>query len=132
MKLELIREIFTDKSTVGRLSVNGVFSCYSLEDPVREEKIAGQTAIPYGTYEVIINYSQRFKKPMPLLLNVPNFEGIRIHPGNVAADTAGCILVGQTKSEDFVGVSKLAFGLLLDDLKSAALIEKIHIEIQKG
>lgn len=68
-----------------------------MEDTVREEKIAGITAIPEGTYKVIVNRSPRFKRDLPRLLDVPNFEGILIHRGNTAKDSAGCILVGENK-----------------------------------
>ena len=63
--------------------------------------------------------SNRFKKELPILFNVPNFEGVRIHPGNVAEDTEGCILVGQTKSLDFIGNSKKAFAKLFAKMKLA-------------
>jgi hypothetical protein len=68
-----------------------------------------ETAIPAGTYKVKITYSPRFKKKVPEVLDVPGFEGIRIHPGNKAEDTEGCILVGQSKSKDWVGQSKMAY-----------------------
>lgn len=68
-----------------------------MEDTVREKKIAGKTAIPEGTYQVIVNRSPKFKRDLPLLLDVPNFEGIRIHRGNTVKDTSGCILVGENK-----------------------------------
>ena len=75
--------------------LDGRFGVLHLEDVVRQgEKVPGQTAIPEGIYTVQITFSNRFKRDLPLLLNVPNFEGIRIHPGNTDADTEGCILVG--------------------------------------
>ena len=100
-----------------------------MEDKVRPVKIKGETAIPAGRYEVIINFSQRFGRMLPLFLNVPNFEGVRIHPGNTAADTEGCILVGETKDAEFIGQSKLAFEGLFNKLKTASESEKIFIEI---
>lgn len=83
--------------TIGRLYIDGKYFCDTLEDPVRKVKIKGKTAIPAGTYEVIVNRSPRFKRLLPRLLNVPNFEGVLIHRGNTAEDTAGCILVGENK-----------------------------------
>ena len=97
MKLFLQRIAQTPEYTIGRLEIDGKFFCNTLEDTVRDEKIAGKTAIPEGTYEVIVNRSARFKRDLPLLLDVPNFEGIRIHRGNTAKDTSGCILVGENK-----------------------------------
>src|SRR6478736_9414023 len=100
MKLTLRREPSTTKSTPGKLYVDSIFECYTLEDVVRPAKIYGQTAIPAGTYKVIINMSNRFKRLLPLLLNVPDYEGVRIHPGNTDKDTDGCILPGVTRSVD--------------------------------
>lgn len=121
MELTLNREIFTDESTIGELFVNGVYECLTLEDVVRPDgvKVRGKTAIPKGRYEVIINQSNRFKRLLPLLLNVPNFEGVRIHPGNDAGDTEGCILVGTTRSKNFIGGSRDAFNSLFGKLLSA-------------
>jgi hypothetical protein len=129
MELQVKRTDFSEESTIGELWVNGGFECYTLEDKVRPVKIAGKTAIPSGRYEVIINFSQRFQKQLPLLLNVPNFEGVRIHPGNTAANTEGCILVGETKTENFVGESRWAFNRLFEKLKAASETEKIFMEI---
>lgn len=118
MNLLLIRDTFTDKSTTGRLYIEDTFECYTLEDVVREDKIYGKTAIPEGRYEVVLDMSVRFKKELPRLLNVPNFEGIRIHAGNKAEDTEGCILVGITRKEDWIGSSKIAMDSLISKLKS--------------
>jgi len=123
MKLTLKREPSTTKSTPGKLYVDGVFECYTLEDVVRPSKIYGETAIPAGTYKVIINMSNRFKRLLPLLLNVPNYEGIRIHPGNTDKDTEGCILPGVTRSVDFVGNSRVAFDALFAKMQKADSIE---------
>ena len=129
MELRVERTDFSETSTIGKLYVDDQFECYTLEDKVRPVKIMGKTAIPAGRYEVIINFSQRFGRMLPLFLNVPNFEGVRIHPGNTAADTEGCILVGETKDAEFIGQSKLAFEGLFNKLKTASESEKIFIEI---
>ena len=129
MDLKLVRKIFTEQSTVGELSVDGKFECFTLEDKVRPVKVHGETAIPEGIYEVIINFSPRFKRQLPRLLNVPGFEGILIHPGNKAVDTDGCILVGTTKSKDFVGNSRVAFNALFEKLVAGSKKAKIHIEV---
>ena len=97
MNLFLQRIAQTPEYTIGRLYIDEKFFCHTLEDAVREEKIAGKTAIPAGTYQVIVNRSSKFKRDLPLLLDVPDFEGIRIHRGNTAKDTSGCILVGENK-----------------------------------
>jgi hypothetical protein len=131
MKLDLIRKEFTTTSTIGDLLIDGKFYCYTLEDMVRNKKIKGITAIPYGTYEVIINFSNRFQKQMPLLLNVPNFEGIRIHNGNTSEHTEGCLLVGFTKSRDFIGNSKSAFAQLMPKLQAGLKQGKVFITISK-
>jgi hypothetical protein len=119
MELRLTRNFLTGKSTIGDLSVDGKFECYTLEDCVRPVKIKNVTAIPAGRYRVIITYSNRFKRLLPLLLDVPQFEGVRIHSGNAAGDTEGCILVGRTKGRDFIGESRLAFEKLFDRLSGA-------------
>ena len=131
MNLKLKRTEFTNKSTIGELSVDDQFFCYTLEDVVREEKIKNETAIPAGKYEVIVTYSPRFKRYLPLLVDVPNFNGVRIHPGNTDRDTEGCILVGTTKGEDFIGNSRVAFNKLYPMLVYATQNNgKVYIEIE--
>ncbi len=98
MKLLLKRIALRDTYTIGKLYIDGQFFSETLEDAVRETKVYGETAIDKGTYKVIVTLSPRFKRYLPLLLNVPKFEGVRIHRGNTAADTHGCILVGQNKA----------------------------------
>lgn len=98
--LYLKRVAYRDTYTIGKLYVNGQYFCDTLEDCYRGDhldktKIKGKTAIPRGTYRGIFNYSPKFKKYLPLLMDVPYFTGIRIHSGNTAEDTEGCILVGQ-------------------------------------
>lgn len=99
MKLRVERLWKKATYTVGRLYVDGKLYCNTLEDVVRdlnkETKVPGKTAIPAGTYKVIYNWSPKFGRNLPRLLNVPHFDGILIHPGNTADDSAGCILVGK-------------------------------------
>ena len=136
MKLLLHRQIFSDKSSVGTLYVNGLKECHTLEDRDRHledggEKVYGETAIPRNTYKVVITYSNRFKQPMPLLVDVPGFEGIRIHPGNTDQNTEGCILVGVGIGQDRLYNSRQAYERLFNKLEAAeALGEEITIEIR--
>lgn len=106
MKLRLERLWPKKNYTVGRLYVDDRLFCNTLEDRIvdknkngvfdgDEKKVYGESAIPYGTYKIIYNWSPKFGRNLPRLLNVPHFEGILIHPGNTAADSAGCILVGK-------------------------------------
>lgn len=108
MKLELERHFLGESYTIGSLSIDGKKFCDTLEDRVRdlnkngvfdgdEKKVYGETAIPYGTYDVVVDYSPKFKRELPRLQNVRHFEGILIHRGNTAEDSAGCILVGENK-----------------------------------
>ena len=94
--------------TIGKMYIDGDYFCDTLEDRVRdinkngkfdngEVKVAGETAIPYGRYQVVVTMSPRFKRELPRLLNVPNFEGILIHRGNTDKDSAGCLLLGENK-----------------------------------
>lgn len=121
MKLKLKRIEINPNFTVGKLYVDDVYQCYTLEDVVRKgPKVDGKTAIPVGTYDVIIDHSNRFNREMPHILNVPGFTGVRIHSGNTSADTDGCILVGTTWSgQDFIGNSKLAYEGLFKKLQSS-------------
>ena len=131
MKMILVRKVFTNKSTIGSLYVNGKFECFTLEDRIRPVKVKHETAIPMGHYRVIVNESKRFKCPMPLLLDVPNFAGVRIHSGNAAADTDGCILVGQVKGENRIDRSCKAFTALFKKISGASdRNERISIEIR--
>ena len=141
MDLKLIRKERTDISTIGYLHVNGAFECFILEDTdrglkqtqsleeIKAAKVHGKTCIPAGKYEVAITFSNRFQKYLPLLINVPGFEGIRIHPGNTAADTEGCLLPGEFRNHNQVINSKKAFSKLFDKLKAVEKKEKIFIEI---
>lgn len=131
MKMILVRKVFTEKSTIGSLYVNGKFECFTLEDRIRPVKVKHKTAIPMGHYRVIVNDSERFQQPMPLLLNVPHFSGVRIHSGNTAADTDGCILVGQVKGDNRIDRSARAYAALFKKINGAhERNERMFIEIR--
>ncbi len=139
MKIRVERCDFTSSSTIGKMYVNDEFQCFTLEDTVREVedqpveswKIQNETAIPKGTYKVIIDFSQRFNKEMIHILDVPGFKGVRIHKGNKPEDTEGCILVGQTRLPNAVGGSGIAFDIFYPKLQAAlAANEKVSIEIK--
>lgn len=125
MKLELKRLYFKETYTIGKLFVDGDYLCDTLEDKHRPdgEKVYGETCIPEGTYRVILNYSNRFKRIMPLLLDVPMFEGIRIHSGNTDADTSGCLLVGENKIVGKLINSRSAFNNLMNLLEGETNIK---------
>lgn len=135
MELTLNRIFLGTVATIGELWVNDLHLCDTLEDRVRPEgeKVYGKTAIPEGTYEMVLSYSPRFKKILPEILNVPNFTGIRIHCGNSSADSSGCILVGtwDGEKEDWVSDSKIAFNKLMSLLEEATNNkEKITITVK--
>jgi hypothetical protein len=122
MNLRLVRTAGRPGYVPGKLFVDGKFECYTLEDQMRTQKIYAQTAIPLGRYRIIVTYSNRFKRPLPLLLNVPEFTGVRIHSGNTVADTEGCILVGDAPSAAWLGQSGQAL---------ARLAPKINVALER-
>lgn len=134
IKLTLKRIAFQNNYTIGKLLINGDYFCDVLEDKVRglssdmtaeqiaKIKVHSQTAIPIGTYKITLTYSNRFKKILPLLNDVPGFEGIRIHSGNTSADTEGCLLVGQNKVKGQVINSRDTFNKLMSKIQDAKSI----------
>ncbi len=147
MELKLIRKIFSDKSTIGDLYIDGIYQCRILEDKdhslysymsiidINKIKVFGETAIPYGEYQIIISKSNRFSQLLghdvflPELLNVPGYQGVRIHSGNRPEDTEGCLLCGVTYGVDTVSESRKAFEEVFEKLKTAT--DKIFITITK-
>ena len=146
MELKQLRKFKGDEYTISDFYIDGVKLCNICEDPVRvlidknkdgdfddpgEGKVYANTAIPAGRYEVVITYSNRFKKHLPLLLNVPGYSGIRIHPGNSAADTAGCLLPGINDIKGRVSQSSKYFTLIFDKISNAINVkhEKVFINI---
>ena len=116
MNLTLKRLNLTPNYTEGELYVNGVYFCKTLEDTNRdlnkngqfdnnEKKVYGETCIPYGKYKVILSYSPKFKRELPEILEVPDFQGIRIHRGNKIADTLGCVLCGEKVKNGYLSNS---------------------------
>ncbi|MDR3113005.1 MAG: DUF5675 family protein [Endomicrobium sp.] len=97
MRIRIERKAYKETYTIGKLYVDDVYVCDTLEDKVRPDgvKLAGETAIPAGKYLSGLTFSMRFQKYLPEIFNVPHFTGVRIHAGNTAADTEGCILVGK-------------------------------------
>ena len=129
MKLLLKRIALKSTYTIGRLYIDGKYFCDTLEPQVRdlnhngffdngEKKVAGKTAIPYGTYKVTLTLSPRFGRILPLLHDVKEFVGVRIHSGNTADDTQGCILVGFNR----------AVGKVLDSRKTEQRLVNLMID----
>lgn len=144
MRFLVKRKWFTEISTISELYADGIFQCYMLEDRdrnlkqtdfiglIKAEKIFGKTAIPYGTYEMVLSFSNRFQKLLPELKDVPGFTGIRWHSGNVASDSEGCMLPGETRSEDFVGNSRKAMNKLMKLIQDRMKREKVLVEVVRG
>ena len=154
MKLELERRWPKATYTIGRLYVDDVFFCNTLEDRdrglkqtdslefIKSRKVYAETAIPKGTYGVAMNvtspkygavawYWKLCQGKMPRLLSVPGFEGILIHPGSTALDSAGCVLVGKNTKVGQLTESKATFEKLYKKMKAAYdKGEEITIEIK--
>lgn len=137
MELKLNRIFLGSSATIGELYVDKKYIADTLEDRVRPEgeKVYGKTAIPEGTYEMVLSYSPRFKKILPEILNVPNFTGIRIHSLNKAEESEGCIGVGEWNGKDtnWISNSRKAFNKLFAILQEASdRGEKITITINNS
>ncbi len=141
MKLTLKRIALRPTYTIGKLYIDDVYFCDTIEDTVRdlnkngkfdngEKKVHSKTAIPYGIYEIKWTYSPRFKKYTPQLMNVPSFEGIRIHAGNTSADTEGCLILGKNKQVGKVLDSRATINKFYPIIKNACSNGKVTIEIK--
>lgn len=131
MEILVEREYKKKDYTIGKMYINGEYFCDTLEDTdrgltqimtlseIKEVKEYGCTAIPTGRYPISYTYSPRFKKHLPLLLNVPAFDGVRIHSGNTHKDTEGCILLGENKAVGKVLNSRKTMDEFLRILKPA-------------
>ena len=122
MELTLYRKWLDENSTVGVLDVDGVFQCYTLELPT-------PLCIPPGRFKVSIDYSPKFQRNMPILLAVPGRTEIRIHWGNDEKDTEGCILVGTSRSLDWIGNSRDAFADLFPKIQQAVSLDDCYITV---
>jgi hypothetical protein len=121
MEIQVIRKVFTERTTIGDVWIDGIFECYSLEDTTRAPgvKVKKETAIPYGRYRLVIDFSERFQKDMPHILDVPMFTGIRVHAGNTEVDTEGCLILGLVSEADKVLYSRHAVAHFTRVLESA-------------
>lgn len=140
MKLKLVREQKLPDRSIGKLYIDGVFFCDTLEDldrdlssdmplhDIQQIKVYGATAIPTGSYRLVMSYSEKFKQYLPLLLNVPGYSGIRIHSGNIPEHTLGCILVGKLYKDQVIN-SRVTFNKLYSLLNKVEKKESITIEI---
>lgn len=129
--LNLKRTLQTELYTEGSLFINGEYFCDTLElynsgisykdntSKIKQLKIERKICIPYGTYQIVINYSPRFKRMLPLLLNVPGFSGIRLHAGNTVKDSEGCILVGIKTKDGYITKSKDTLEKLINVIKDS-------------
>lgn len=114
---------------IGRMLIDGKYVCDVLEDKdrglsdsmtieeIKKKKVYGETAIPTGKYKVVLDYSPKFKKILPHVLDVKGFEGIRIHSGNDKEDTFGCLLVGYNRQKGKVLNSRNALAQVLSLLR---------------
>ena len=144
MELKLERKYRSNNYCIDKLYINGKYFSDALEDPdrgltdtmsleeIQKIKIKGNTCIPYGTYNITITYSPRFKKNLPLLNNVKGFDGIRIHSGNKPQDTEGCLLPGFNKVKGQVIDSRVTTDKLIAQIQqSLNKGEKVTITITK-
>lgn len=141
MRITLVRIANRPTYCIGKLYIDGVYFCDTIEDTdrglddgmseaeIKQKKVKGQTAIPTGTYPVYITWSPKYQKPMPLLENVKGYSGIRIHSGNTAKDTEGCLLVGKNKEVGKVLESRKTYNALFQILNTTD--ERIIIDIQR-
>ncbi len=142
--LILERKWFTDKTTIGPIAFDGEYICDILEDTIRdpnkdgilqkEEKVYGETAIPSGRYEIVLAFSPKFQKELPMLLDVPYYSYIYIHCGNRDTDTLGCLLTGTRSKDvqDLVYGSRTAFKKLMPLIEGALEIRQLFIEVRGG
>jgi hypothetical protein len=134
-ELTVIRQPSRSGFTPGELLWDGQHECWTCEDVIREIpgqpvatwKVRNETAIPAGRYRVVIDFSNHFARDMPHVLEVPGFDGVRIHVGNTAADTEGCLLIGDTQTATGIAQSSVEFSAFLPKLKAALAAGEVWI-----
>lgn len=132
MDLLQIRKPSTPKYTISNLFVNGIWQCFILEDPVRDIKIPKITAIPFGRYRVVFEWSGKFNRALPTVLDVPDFKYIRFHSGTNEDDTEGCLITGKKFWAGKVWFSRKALDEFIAVLSpAAARQEEIILNIVK-
>lgn len=130
---KIVREPVTraiESYTLGKMYLDNVFFCQALEDEDRflersledisEKKVYGRTAIPRGRYRLVTSFSNRFQRVLPAVLDVPGFSGIRVHGGNTANDSLGCILVGQVRTSLGIAKCKDTVQRIIDQIDDGA------------
>lgn len=145
MIIELNTIFKGDKYTISKLYIDGKYYCDTIEDTVRDlplecpytsrgqscrcnEKIYSETAIPAGTYKVIVTMSNKFGRELPLLVDVPHFLGIRIHRGNTSKDSSGCIIVGENKVKGTV-INSTKYEIDITKKIKEAIVNGENVEI---
>ena len=143
MRLTLKRIANKPTYVIGKLYINGKYFCDTLEDvdrgldstmteeEIKKIKVKSETAIPTGIYKIILNYSPKFKKVMPLITNVKGYSGVRIHTGNSAKDTEGCLLVGKNTIVGRLTESRKMYDALFKRLQQKGSND-ITIEINRN
>lgn len=139
MEIRIKRLYKKDEYTIGKMYIDGVYFCDTVEDrdhgltsnmtldEIKKCKVYGKTAIPTGRYKIELQYSQKFKKILPLLISVLGFLGIYIHSGNTAEDSLGCIIVGENKIKGHVINSRATMERLMAKLRCKT---EIYITIE--
>lgn len=129
MEIIVHRKFKKEGYTIGQMYIDGVPFCQTIEDTDRNltqsmseqeinaKKVYGKTAIPCGKYNVVLSFSNKFKKTLPEILNVKGWSGVRIHSGNTAQDSLGCIIVGENKVKGGVINSRVTMEKLMQRLQ---------------
>ena len=123
---QTVRSVTGENFTPGRMYLDNVFFCHVCEDEDRfleggvTEKVNDRTAIPRGRYRLTTSFSNRFQRVLPLVLDVPGFSGIRIHGGNRAEDSSGCLLVGKVRTSTGIAQCADTVQRVIDQIEDAS------------